>query len=100
MASYLQSLLQSAHQTAFRAVLRFVEAELVPDFIVRRGIRYLLSIRLREVRRTHSHKCAGEPVHPHTAFLDRSYSYGTRGASAAPSIARSAAPPRDDPYVA
>jgi hypothetical protein len=38
------------HGAAFRTILRLVELGLVPDIVTRCGIRYLLSIRLQEVR--------------------------------------------------
>lgn len=46
----LSTTVQALYQAAFRVILRLVELELVPDFVVRFGIRHLLSIRLREVR--------------------------------------------------
>jgi hypothetical protein len=38
------------HGATFRTILRLVELGLVPDIVTRCGIRYLLSIRLQEVR--------------------------------------------------
>jgi hypothetical protein len=49
LSSY-QNVVNELHQMAFRLFMVIVERDLVPDFIIRRGIRYLLSLRLREVR--------------------------------------------------
>lgn len=38
------------YQKAFALFMRLVEREYVPDFILRRGIRFLLSKRLQEVQ--------------------------------------------------
>lgn len=46
----LRGILESLHQAAFRLAMRLIVAERVPDFITRAGIRYLLSIRLKDVR--------------------------------------------------
>lgn len=44
-------MLKSAYDTAFAGALGVVERDLVPDFAVRAGIRYLLSQRVKEVGR-------------------------------------------------
>ncbi len=41
--------IKSAYDATFRAFMVAVERDLVPDFIIRRGIRYLLSQRVQEV---------------------------------------------------
>ena len=38
-----------ALQTVYKSILAAVERDLVPDFLLRRGIRYLLSQRVRQV---------------------------------------------------
>jgi hypothetical protein len=48
--AFLKRYANDLHQTLFQAVMQLVERELVPDFVTRVGIRYLLSIRLRDVR--------------------------------------------------
>lgn len=45
-----EGLLSSAYNAAFRQVLGVVERDIVPDFMIRRGIRYLLSKRAATVR--------------------------------------------------
>jgi hypothetical protein len=45
-----EGLLSSAYNAAFRQVLGVVERDVVPDFMIRRGIRYLLSKRAATVR--------------------------------------------------
>jgi cyclopropane-fatty-acyl-phospholipid synthase len=46
----IQELGRSVYLTFFRWFLGLVVMRLVPDFFVRMGIRYLLSLRLKEVR--------------------------------------------------
>lgn len=43
-------MLQAAYDAAFKGALAVTERDVVPDAIVRRGIRYLLSQRVEEVR--------------------------------------------------
>jgi hypothetical protein len=38
-------------EVAMKAVMVLIERNLVPDFLIRPGIRHLLAMRLREVRR-------------------------------------------------
>ena len=45
----VEDLLAAACQRAFAAAISLVELNLVPDFLIRRGIRFLLSRRLAEV---------------------------------------------------
>jgi hypothetical protein len=42
--------LQLLYDCAFKAVMSLVELDVVPDCIIRRGIRYLLGVRLSKVR--------------------------------------------------
>ena len=46
----LNKLGNELHQFAFRCTMSLITMGVVPDFITRIGIRYLLSIRLRDVR--------------------------------------------------
>lgn len=45
-----EGLLSSAYNATFRQVLGVVEKDVVPDFLIRKGIRYLLSKRAATVR--------------------------------------------------
>lgn len=44
------SVFRSAYDGVFRLFMQAVERDLVPDFLIRRGIRYLLSQRVQDVR--------------------------------------------------
>jgi hypothetical protein len=46
--------LQLLYDCAFRAMMSLVELDVVPDCIIRRGIRYLLGVRLSKVRVVHA----------------------------------------------
>lgn len=46
----LQSIGYDLYQRVFRLFMALVEREYVPDFIIRRGIQFLLSQRLQEVQ--------------------------------------------------
>ena len=46
----LQALVATAYDQAFRHGMRVVERDIVPDFLIRRAIRYLLQKRIAEVR--------------------------------------------------
>jgi hypothetical protein len=50
MSFRLQEWALAMYQAAFRVMMSLMEKEFVPDFITRVGIRYLLSLRLRDVR--------------------------------------------------
>lgn len=43
-------MLQSAYDKGFAGALALVEKDLVPDAVIRRGVRYLLAQRVKEVR--------------------------------------------------
>lgn len=45
-----EGLLSSTYNEAFRQILGVVERDVVPDFLVRKGIRYLLRKRASTVR--------------------------------------------------
>jgi hypothetical protein len=42
--------LQVLYDAAFRIFMGVVELDVVPDFVIRRGIRFLLGVRLQTVR--------------------------------------------------
>ena len=56
----IKDLANHGFQQAFRVALSLIERNLVPDFVVRRGIIFLLSQRLKEVilgQKTKSLRC-------------------------------------------
>lgn len=50
MTFRLQEWALAVYQAAFCGMLSIIESEVIPDCITRVGIRYLLSLRLRDVR--------------------------------------------------
>ena len=44
-----QSILRRAYDVSFKGLMALVERDVVPDWLIRRGIRYLLSQRVEEV---------------------------------------------------
>ena len=48
-----QSVLRRAYDVSFQGLMALVERDVVPDWLIRRGIRYLLSQRVADVR----HSC-------------------------------------------
>ena len=53
-----QTILRRAYDVSFQGLMALVERDVVPDWLIRRGIRYLLSQRVADVsylsRRYHS----------------------------------------------
>jgi hypothetical protein len=57
----ITDLLNHLYDAGFRAFMSLVEMNLVPDFVLRRGIRHLLSSRLKEVRPSNIPKSHSPP---------------------------------------
>ena len=47
----MEALINFVYQQVFRFFMAFVERDVVPDFVVRRGIRLMLSLRIASVSR-------------------------------------------------
>ena len=58
----LTALIDQLTEVAMKIVMVFIERNLVPDFIIRPGIRHLLGMRLKEVRTRRASSVTRSPL--------------------------------------